>query len=60
MSAAGWDRYRKCPVCAAETGEPCRDLSGYLVGVQDGAVDIDKPHSRRELRMGVKAGEGDG
>lgn len=49
-----WRCYRKCPVCGATTGQPCRSLSGAIVdGRPDGTVTaLAEPHGRRPLRSG--------
>lgn len=56
MTVIDWNRYRKCPVCSAETGEHCLTRSGYGTlrdGVPHNAdVAAEKPHSTRELRAG--------
>lgn len=49
-----WELYRKCPVCFAELGKPCRTLQGSVVnGAQvtvASEIVRERPHSRRELR----------
>jgi hypothetical protein len=53
--------YRKCPACAAEIGDPCLILSGFVVadgvaiGLEGGfvAVPSDRPHGSRKLRAGA-------
>lgn len=50
-----WDRYRKCEVCASETGEPCMSLRGLLAGSGPVEEPLDAPHGGRELRAAAKA-----
>jgi hypothetical protein len=47
-----WDRYRKCEACAAEISKPCLQLSGVAPGGAAVAVEADRPHGGRELRVG--------
>lgn len=55
MTAVDWNSFRKCPVCAAEMGEPCIEflgryvLEGEIVWVQN---DIGVPHRGRKQRTG--------
>jgi hypothetical protein len=59
-----WDRYTKCPACPARLGEPCVQLSGFVVdgrvavGLEGGvvAVEAEKPHGGRELRAVSRRG----
>jgi hypothetical protein len=44
-----WTTYRKCPVCSAETGQPCLSLSG-LTPAGPVAVEAPAPHSSRKPR----------
>lgn len=55
MSAPDWSRYRKCPVCFAELGEPCLELSGLSATGGPVAAETDRPHGGRPLRAGVSA-----
>lgn len=43
-------RYRKCPVCAAELGDPCLELSGLTERGGPVIVEADRPHNGRKLR----------
>lgn len=54
MKAAEWLRYRKCPVCKAMIGDPCRSTSGAVFdGRPDGVVrELGTPHNARGLRSG--------
>jgi hypothetical protein len=55
VSAEGiWSRYRKCPQCFAEAGQPCLSLSGFSAD-GDIAVEAPAPHSGRKLRSGAVA-----
>jgi hypothetical protein len=47
--ATAWDRWRKCTVCLAPTGEPCVSLNGSVVnGQTDGvATVLLEPHRAR-------------
>jgi hypothetical protein len=51
VTAVDWARWRKCPVCFAELGEPCQRMTGLTA---DGPVSIEalSPHGGRELRAG--------
>lgn len=55
QQTAGWFAYRKCFVCHAEIGEPCRSRSGRVVdGRPDGVVTyLERAHNSRRLRTGV-------
>ncbi len=62
MTAVAWDRWRKCPVCHAALGRPCRTLSGTVVNgraLDAAEVDRNRPHSRRQLRTGYARTGGD-
>jgi hypothetical protein len=57
VSDVDWGRYRKCPVCAAEIGEPCTVLTGYVVdglGKNPVIVPAAAPHVGRQLRAGAR------
>ncbi len=47
-----WLAYRKCSVCHAPSGDPCRSRSSAVVGgVPDGVrTDLDVPHVLRKMR----------
>lgn len=50
-----WDDYRKCPVCFAEIGRPCRRVAAVVAGgtsLYATEVERERPHSRRQLRKG--------
>lgn len=54
-----WNALRKCPICAAETGQPCLALSGLIAQFEAGAarpdqveVRLDVPHRARVWRKG--------
>lgn len=51
-----WERYQKCPVCAAELGEPCAALVAVIVGCTPLKTLATRPHSTRKLRAGREAG----
>lgn len=56
MSAVDWSRWRKCPVCFSELGEPCMELSGLIAESGPVEVEADRPHGGREMRVqGVTA-----
>lgn len=56
MSDVDWTRWRKCPVCFSELGDPCMELSG--LSAESGPVEIqaDRPHGGREMRAGAVDG----
>lgn len=45
-----WERYRACPVCAAELGESCAALLKVIVGSTPLKTEATAPHSGRKLR----------
>lgn len=48
-----WDRYRRCPVCGSDIGDPCASMTVGMVTEATRIVPRDEPHSRRNLRAGV-------
>lgn len=51
--ASYWLLWRKCKICGAVSGDPCRSLSGRIVkGRPDGlSVPLDRVHRSRTPRM---------
>jgi hypothetical protein len=49
--------YRKCPICSAEIGEPCKSMSARVVdGYPDGVQTLTvRPHGYRKRRAGYPA-----
>jgi hypothetical protein len=54
MREIDWTSYRKCGICKAVTGLPCRAVSGAIArGRPDGAVkELAIPHPSRILLSG--------
>lgn len=53
-----WSRYRKCGVCHAESGVPCRTMSGGGPnGALFGGLPRERAHSGRRPKRGA-AGDG--
>ncbi len=54
VEAVDWDAYRKCGGCGAETGNPCRSLSGSIVGGRPDGIStpITHAHVGRRRRAG--------
>ena len=52
MTDFDWSRYRKCPVCFAGLGKPCRRRTGFDA---NGPISVPngRPHGGRELRAGA-------
>jgi hypothetical protein len=53
MTAIDWTRWRKCPVCFAETGSACTTRTGVVVNGRVVSATItaaEKPHSTRKSR----------
>jgi hypothetical protein len=48
-----WARWRACPVCFAELGQPCLTLSGFTAA---GPVSVaaERPHGGRKERTAPK------
>jgi hypothetical protein len=59
--AVDWARFQQCPGCGANLGQPCVQLSGFVVtagvavGLEGGTVEVpaDRPHGGRKQRAGV-------
>lgn len=53
MTTIDWERYQQCPVCFAELGKPCMDMTGFNAarGVHDVELAAE-PHTGRKLRAG--------
>lgn len=47
-----WTRWRKCPVCYAETGQPCMDLTGMRASGKLADQPAARPHGSRKPRTG--------
>ena len=45
-----WERYQKCPVCAAEIGEACAAMFSVIVGTTPLKTEATRPHTGRKLR----------
>lgn len=45
-----WSRYRACPYCLADLGEPCMSLTGRRADGVHVAQVAPQPHGNRELR----------
>jgi len=54
-----WSKWRACPVCRAELGNPCRALSGRVEGGRpDGvATALPMPHAKRQPTRGRRQNE---
>jgi hypothetical protein len=50
-----WRLWRKCTVCDAEIGEPCRSLSGTVAGGRPDGIEttLPRPHRARHPRKGL-------
>jgi hypothetical protein len=58
VTVIDWARYRKCDVCASETGEACLTLRGLLAGSGPVEEPLEHPHGTRQLRVGyARAGD---
>lgn len=56
-----WEQWQKCPVCAAELGEPCAALMAVIVGSTPLKTVATHPHTGRKLRAAAaRTGGGDG
>lgn len=52
-----WTAWRKCPVCGAGIGQPCKALTGVVVdgrAVDAVEVPMDTPHFRRRERGRIR------
>jgi hypothetical protein len=55
VTAVDWSRWRKCPACFAELGQPCTSLDGVVVNgvVTELRIETkDRPHGGRKPRTG--------
>lgn len=56
MSDVDWARYRQCPACIAELGQPCMELSGLSEKNGPVQIEADRPHGGRPLRSEARRG----